>query len=64
MYRKFIVPAAVVVTLLSGCVQDGDIERGAIGAGIGCLAGEVLRDGACVEGAVLGGGAGVLSNRL
>lgn len=39
---------------------DSDLERGVIGAAIGCAAGEVLVDGRCVEGAIVGAGVGVL----
>jgi hypothetical protein len=53
-----------LIATLGACVQDGDLTSGAIGAGIGCVAGEVLADGRCVEGAVLGTGAGVATNRV
>lgn len=48
---------------LTGCDEiNSDLERAAVGAAIGCVAGEVLVDGKCVEGAVVGGAAGALSN--
>ena len=41
---------------------DSDLERAVVGGAIGCAAGEVLADGRCVEGAVVGAGVGVLTN--
>lgn len=39
-----------------------DLERAVVGAAIGCAAGEVLVNGRCIEGAVVGAGVGVLTN--
>ncbi|MEL7259099.1 MAG: hypothetical protein AAFN80_14840 [Pseudomonadota bacterium] len=39
---------------------DSDLERAVVGAAVGCAAGEVLVDGRCIEGAVVGAGVGVL----
>lgn len=64
MNRKFIIPAIALVAGLSACVTNQDLVRGGVGAGLGCIAGEIIRDGQCVEGAVLGGGAAVLGGRL
>ncbi|MGB3554608.1 MAG: hypothetical protein WBA25_08215 [Jannaschia sp.] len=64
MHRTLVLPAVAIVALLSACVQQGDLASGAVGAGIGCLAGEVIEDGKCAEGAVLGGAAGVATNRI
>ncbi|GHF52365.1 hypothetical protein [Seohaeicola zhoushanensis] len=48
---------------LSGCLGlDSDLERAAVGAAIGCAAGEILVDGHCVAGAIVGAGVGVLSD--
>lgn len=48
---------------LFACVgADSDFERAVVGAAIGCAAGEVLVDGHCVEGAIVGAGVGVLTN--
>ncbi|MDM7933517.1 hypothetical protein [Tabrizicola sp.] len=47
---------------LIGCVADTSLERAVVGAAIGCAAGEVLVDGRCVEGAIVGAGVGVLTN--
>ncbi|WP_371155015.1 hypothetical protein [Jannaschia sp. 2305UL9-9] len=64
MYRTLALPALALVTLLAGCVTNDDLVRGGVGAGLGCLAGEIIEDGACVEGAVVGGGAAVIGGRL
>ena len=46
---------------LAACDEiDSDLERAAVGAAIGCVAGEVLVDGKCVEGAVVGGATGAV----
>lgn len=50
-------------TALAACDEiNSDLERVAVGAAIGCAAGEVLVDGRCVEGAIVGGAAGALTN--
>lgn len=41
---------------------NSDLERGAVGAAIGCAVGEVFVNGKCVEGAIIGGAAGVVSD--
>ncbi|MEM6386961.1 MAG: hypothetical protein AAF718_12085 [Pseudomonadota bacterium] len=53
------------VLVLAACDEvDSDLERAAIGAAIGCAAGQVLVNGRCVEGAVVGGAAGALSDEF
>ena len=57
---------ALLVTLstvgLSACVgPDTKLERAVVGAAIGCAAGEVLVDGHCAEGAIIGAGVGVVT---
>ena len=47
---------------LIGCVADSSLERAVVGAAIGCAAGEVLVNGRCAEGAIVGAGVGVLTN--
>ena len=48
---------------LSACINaNSDLERAAAGGLIGCAAGQVLANGRCVEGAIIGAGAGVLTN--
>ena len=61
MSRILILPAAIAALSLAACGDD-NIERAVVGAAIGCAAGEVLVDGRCVEGAVVGAGVGVLTN--
>jgi hypothetical protein len=46
---------------LFACVGDTTLDRALVGAAIGCAAGEVLVDGRCVEGAILGAGVGALT---
>ena len=54
-----------VVAALSACDEiDSDFERAAVGAAIGCAAGEILVDGRCVEGAIIGGAAGAISDDI
>ncbi len=51
------------ITTLAACDEiDSDLERAAVGAAIGCAAGQVLVNGRCVEGAIVGGAAGALSD--
>jgi hypothetical protein len=53
------------ITALAACDEiNSDLERAAVGAAIGCAAGEVLVNGRCVEGAILGGAAGALSDDI
>ncbi|MCR8549073.1 glycine zipper family protein [Salipiger sp. P9] len=62
--RRLITLIAASSTLgLGACIKaDTDLERAAVGAVIGCAAGEVLVEGRCVEGAIVGAGVGVLTN--
>ena len=61
--KPFVLLAALVA--LAACDEiDSDLERAAVGAAVGCVAGEVLVDGRCVEGAVIGGAAGAISDDL
>jgi hypothetical protein len=46
---------------LSACVGNSTLDRAVVGAAIGCAAGEVLVDGKCVEGAIVGAGIGVVT---
>ena len=63
MHRFFIVTTVVSTLSLSACDElNSDLERAAVGGAIGCAAGEVLADGRCVEGALVGAGVGVLTN--
>lgn len=60
--------AAVSIVSLSACAGinriDTNSERALVGAGAGCLAGEILREGSCVEGALAGGLAGALARDI
>lgn len=48
---------------LAACDElESDLDRAAVGAAVGCAAGYTLVNGRCVEGAVIGGAAGALSN--
>ncbi|WP_299283481.1 hypothetical protein [uncultured Tateyamaria sp.] len=61
--RKFLTITAVITTTgLAACGDSSNLERAAIGGAIGCAAGEVIANGRCVEGAVVGAGVGVLTN--
>ncbi len=52
--------AVALVMGLSAC--NSTLERAAVGAAIGCVAGQVLVNGRCVEGAVVGAGVGAITN--
>ena len=61
---KFIVPALGLVAMLAACQQGSDFDRAAVGAVIGCAAGEILEDGECVTGAAIGAAGGALANDI
>ena len=62
MRRYFILTAVGATLVLSACDRnDSDLKRAVMGGAIGCAAGEVLTNGRCVEGAVIGAGVGVLT---
>lgn len=62
--RRFLTLTAVAsIVGLSACNKvDSDLERAVVGGAIGCAVGEVVVDGRCVEGAIVGAGVGVLTN--
>ena len=63
MFRLFALMVFASAMALSACDEiNSDLERAAVGAAIGCAAGEVLVEGRCVEGAVVGAGVGVITN--
>ena len=63
MFRVLSLTALVSVLGLSACGElDSDLERAVVGGAIGCAAGEIIVDGRCVEGAIVGAGVGVLTN--
>ena len=61
MYRTLLAPVALFA-LLSACQQGSDFERAAVGAAVGCAAGEIIDDGNCVAGGAIGATAGALAN--
>ncbi len=63
MLKTSYILAATALLGLSACLNN-DAERALVGAGIGCIAGETLVNGRCVEGALAGGLVGALVNDL
>lgn len=57
-----LIAAASVIGLGACSGSNSDLERAVVGAAIGCAAGQVLVDGRCVEGALVGAGVAVLTN--
>ena len=62
MQTKFSFLLVSTILGLSACSQGTDLERALIGAGAGCLAGEIIDDGECLVGAAIGGAAGALAD--
>ncbi len=63
--RKFTLVLAVLgATGLSGCLATPDLQNAAMGAALGCVAGEIIANGQCVTGAALGAAGGALANDL
>lgn len=62
MQKNIALLALAAILGLSACSQGTDLERALIGAGAGCIAGEVIDDGECLVGAAIGGAAGALSD--
>ena len=62
MQTKLSLLAIAAILGLSACSQGTDLERALIGAGAGCIAGEIIDDGECLVGAAVGGAAGALSD--
>lgn len=62
MQFKLSILAIAAILGLSACSQGTDLERALIGAGAGCLAGEIIDDGECLVGAAVGGAAGALAD--
>ena len=60
--RRFLTFTAVASAMALAACGDSGIERAVVGGAIGCAAGEVLANGRCVEGAVVGAGVGVLTD--
>ena len=64
MRKSILILGFVSLAGLTACMDTPDLRRAAAGAAIGCLAGEVLRDGECVTGAAVGGLAGALADDI
>jgi hypothetical protein len=63
MRRIFTLTALASILGVAACGEaNSNLERAIVGGAVGCAAGEVLADGRCVEGAVIGAGVGVLTN--
>ncbi|MEM6386962.1 MAG: hypothetical protein AAF718_12090 [Pseudomonadota bacterium] len=62
MQTKLPILAIAALLGLSACSQGTDLERALIGAGAGCIAGELIDNGECLVGAAVGGAAGALSD--
>ncbi len=62
MQKKLSFLAVLAMLGLAACSQGTDLERALIGAGAGCLAGELIDEGECLTGAAVGGVAGALSD--
>jgi len=60
--RKTIYILLAATLGLSGCTMGTDIERAAVGAFGGCLVGDAFQEGNCIKGAIVGAGAGALSD--
>ena len=61
MTKVFTLTAMAAFLGLSAC-GDSTLERAVVGGAVGCAAGEVLANGRCVEGAVVGAGVGVITD--
>jgi hypothetical protein len=62
MQKNIALLAFAALVGLSACSQGTDLERALVGAGAGCLAGEIIDDGECLVGAAIGGAAGALAD--
>ena len=60
--KSFILIAAILG--LAACSQGTDLERAAIGGAAGCLVGEIIDDGECLTGAVVGAAGGALADDI
>ncbi len=64
MQKKLSIVAIFAVLGLAACSQGTDIERALVGGAAGCLAGDIVQEGECLTGAILGAGAGALADDL
>jgi hypothetical protein len=64
MRKLSLILATVAVAGVAGCVTTPDMRNAAVGAVIGCVAGEIIQNGQCVTGAAIGGLGGALANDI
>ncbi len=64
MQIKLPVILVAAVLGLSACNQGSDLERAAVGGLAGCFVGDLVSEGSCLKGAVLGAGAGALADDI
>lgn len=59
-------PFVLIATLLglASCSQGSDLERALVGGAAGCLIGEIIDEGECVTGAVVGAAGGALADDI
>ncbi|WP_417257805.1 YMGG-like glycine zipper-containing protein [Celeribacter sp.] len=63
--RKTILAFSLLsATALAGCMENQDVQRAVVGAGLGCVAGEIIQNGKCVTGAAIGAAGGALLNDM
>ena len=62
MQKKFSFALVAAVLALSACNQGSDLERAAVGGLAGCLVGDMVDEGSCLKGGILGAGIGALAN--
>ena len=49
---------------MAGCSQGTDLERALVGGAAGCLVGEIIDEGECVTGALVGAAGGALADDI
>lgn len=49
---------------LSACSQGTDVERAAVGGLAGCVVGDIVDEGSCIKGGILGAAAGALADDI
>ena len=64
MQKKLSLALLAAVLGLSACNQGSDIERAAVGGLAGCLVGDMVDEGSCLKGGILGAGIGALANDI
>ena len=64
MHKKTTFFLIAAVLGLSACNQGTDLERAAVGGLAGCLVGDMVDEGSCLKGGILGAGIGALANDI